>query len=337
MGEGLFSRAREGILGRDATFATPFSPATRIVYADWTASSRAHEIVESTVARDVLPFYGNTHDHHSQCGHQSTAFREEARQIVAQACNAKTSIGDNDGGTSKDVVIFAGAGATGATNKLVHILGVKARCAAAAEAGAPPAVSPPVTVLVGPFEHHSNILPWRESGAYIVRVAESPETGLVDLDDLRVQLKKAQSNPRTSLVIGAFAAASNVTGVLTDVDKVTALLHEHGALAVWDYATAGPYVPIDMNPPSVIDGKVTSVSLAKDAVVFSPHKFLGGVNTPGVLVVKKSLCRNPVPQEPGGGRCFCYEDATASYPTGPSARKVVPTSWARCGPAWRCS
>lgn len=315
----LFSRVRAGVLGRDATFATPFSEATRVVYADWTASSRAHAVVERTVTQDVLPYYGNTHDHHSQCGHQSTAFREEARQIVAQACNAKTSIGDNDGGTSKDVVIFAGAGATGATNKLVHILGIKARCAAAVasapasaseascegdSSAAAPTSTPPVTVLVGPFEHHSNILPWRESGAFIVRVAEDPRTGLVDLKDLRAHLRATQRDPATTLVIGAFAAASNVTGVLTDVDAVTALLHEHGALAVWDYATAGPYVPIDMNPPSIINGKVTSVSLAKDAVVFSPHKFLGGVNTPGVLVVKKSLCRNPVPQEPGGGTVF---------------------------------
>ena len=273
---------RAGIIGRGASFASPFGT-RRLVYCDWTASSRAHRMVEEVIARDVLPLYGNTHDTHSICGRQSTCFREEARQIVAQATNAKVATGDNEGGASKDVVIFTGAGATGASNALVHILGVKERARGA-------------VVLVGPFEHHSNIIPWRESGARIVRIAEAKD-GRVDRVDLERALREAR-DAAAPLVIGAFCAASNVTGVLSDVDAITALLHAHGALAVWDYATAGPYVPIDMNPARG-DGR-----FAKDAVFFSPHKFLGGVNSPGVLVLKKKLCRNAVPRQPGGGTVF---------------------------------
>ena len=135
------------------TFSTPFGT-KQIVYADWTASARAHQGIEDFIRRDVLPFYGNTHDHHSLCGHQSTAFREEARQIIAQCTNAKMSIGDNEGGTSKDVVVFAGTGATGATNKLVHILGVAA-AVQTSSLSSPPTTLP--VILVGPFEHHSNL------------------------------------------------------------------------------------------------------------------------------------------------------------------------------------
>ena len=257
--------------------------------------------IEDFIQRDVLTFYGNTHDHHSLCGHQSTALQEEARQVVAQATNAKLSIGDNEGGKSKDVVIFAGTGATGATNKLVHILGLHAMVAEATRNG----TTLPV-ILVGPFEHHSNLLPWRETGSRVLRIKEN-EQGQLDLLDLEsrlIEVTKTGPNTTTAaappLIVGTFAAASNVTGVLTDVDLVTALLHRYNALAIFDYATAGPYVPMDMNPPMNAKGDV----LAKDAIIFSPHKFLGGVNTPGVLVVKKSLCINQVPSSPGGGTVF---------------------------------
>ena len=283
--------SHRGQLIGGATYTTPFGHKS-LVYADWTASARGHQGIEDFIQRDVLPFYGNTHDHHSLCGHQSTAFREEARQIVAQATNAKLSIGDNEGGTSKDVVIFAGTGATGATNKLVHVLGVAQLVRTATTNG----TTLPV-VIVGPFEHHSNLLPWRETGARVLRVNENT-AGQLDVLELEQMLRRVHAtNP--PLVVGTFAAASNVTGVLTDPDPITALLHQYNALSVWDYATAGPYVPMDMNPPSV-----NNQVLSKDAIIFSPHKFLGGLNTPGVLVVKKYLCNNTVPSAPGGGTVF---------------------------------
>ena len=290
-----FEDARANLIS-GGTFTTPFG-AKRLVYTDWTASARAHQGIEDFILRDVLPFYGNTHDHHSLCGHQSTAFREEARQIVAQTTNAKLSIGDNEGGKSKDVVVFAGTGATGATNKLVHILGLR-RLVAEATLNA---TTLPV-VLVGPFEHHSNLLPWRETGARVLRIQEDAygQLDLLDLQNRLVEIQTSAVSPPPPLIVGTFAAASNVTGVLTNVDQVTALLHRYGALAIFDYATAGPYVPMDMNPPVNNNGDI----LAKDAIIFSPHKFLGGVNTPGVLVVKKYVCNNPVPSSPGGGTVF---------------------------------
>jgi selenocysteine lyase/cysteine desulfurase len=109
----------------------------------------------------------------------------------------------------------------------------------------------------------------------------------------------AQGRP----IIGCFCAASNVTGILNDDLAITALLHSHGALAFWDYATAAPYVNIDMNP-RVEDDRMRSL-LEKDAVFFSVHKFVGGVQTPGVLVAKKKLFRaDATPNGAGGGSVF---------------------------------
>ena len=210
-------------------------------------------------------------------------FYHEARAAIRNATNA----------SEHDAVIFAGAGVTGGLHKLVHGLEI-ARLAAA---GRPP------VVLVGPFEHHSNICPWRDAGAVVLRVAEAAD-GTVDLADLTARLNDAaQLDP--PLVVGAFSAASNVTGVLVDPDPISAALHASGALAVWDYATAGPYVKIDMNPPGV--------GTHKDAVVVSPHKFLGGVAAQGVLLAKKAVLRAPTPNGGGGGSVFYVTRARHRY------------------------
>ena len=247
-----------------------------MVYADYTASGRALRDTERFVTTEVLPWYANTHTTTSVTSLQTTRYRHEARDIVRNATNA----------SEHDAVIFVGAGVTGAIHKLVHALQVaKLR---SSDLG-------PVVVFISPFEHHSNILPWREAGATIVRIAESSD-GLVDIGDLRAKLKSAAAKG-SSMLIGAFSAASNVTGILVDTDAVSACLHEHGALAVWDYATAGPYCPIDMNSKS-------TPGAYKDAVVVSPHKFVGGVAAQGVLVAKKALFRDEVPEGAGGGSVF---------------------------------
>jgi selenocysteine lyase/cysteine desulfurase len=132
-------------------------------------------------------------------------------------------------------------------------------------------------VFVGPFEHHSNILPWREAGAKVIRIGEA-EDGTVDLEDLELQLKKHHSS--SCLLIGCFSAASNITGILTDTIAVTLLLRKYNALSFWDYATAGPYIKIDMNP--VVDG-VSEPLVSKDAIFLSPHKFVGGTGCPGTV------------------------------------------------------
>jgi len=222
--------------------------------------------------------------------------------MVAEAVNAKVT-----GKVAEDVVLFCGAGTTAAVAKLVGILGLNQMPSGGegdvGEGGGEGtvAVRRPV-VLVGPMEHHSNLLPWRESAAE-VHTVRSNATGRVDLAHLEELLRLHAGAP---LLVGTFTAASNVTGLVEDVDAVTALLHAHGALSFWDYASAAPYVKVDMNPTS-------SEALRKDAVFFSPHKFVGGVNTPGVLVVKKRLLGNAVPSEPGGGTVFYVTDSHHRY------------------------
>jgi selenocysteine lyase/cysteine desulfurase len=155
-------------------------------------------------------------------------------------------------------------------------------------------------VFLGPFEHHSNELPWRESIADVVVIPED-DTGHVDVSRLEVELLRYVPRP---LRIGSFSAASNVTGILTDTEAVAEVLHRYGALSFWDYAAAGPYVSIRVLPPA---GRPLAY---KDAVFLSPHKFIGGPQTPGVLVVRRQLVRNRVPTVPGGGT-VAFVSATA--------------------------
>ncbi|KAG8224975.1 hypothetical protein J437_LFUL003353, partial [Ladona fulva] len=259
-----------------------------VVYCDYTASGRSLQFIEDYIREEVLPTYGNTHTTTSTTSAQTTLFRHEARDIFRNATNA----------SEHDAVIFAGSGCTGAIHKLIQALDLRSLFQNTSISGPPEAVLPPVIVFVGPWEHHSNLLPWRELGAKIVRIAESKE-GHLDLDDLEQQLQVHHGLGRC--LIGCFSAASNVTGVVADDVATTILLHQYGALAFWDYAAAAPYVKLDMNP--IIPG-VEERSVYKDAMFFSVHKFIGGVQTPGVLIAKKSLFKNSVPNGCGGGSVF---------------------------------
>jgi selenocysteine lyase/cysteine desulfurase len=166
-------------------------------------------------------------------------------------------------------------------------------------------------VFVGPYEHHSNELPWRESIADVVPIGEDRD-GHIDVAELREQLIRYADRP---LRIGSFSAASNVTGILSDTQTVSRLLHTWGALSLWDYAAAGPYVPIRMaaSQPGADDHK--------DAVFLSPHKFPGGPQTPGVLVVRRDLVRNAVPTAPGGGTVTFVDPVGHRYLDDPVARE----------------
>ncbi|MGM0633975.1 MAG: aminotransferase class V-fold PLP-dependent enzyme, partial [Pseudomonadota bacterium] len=208
-------------------------------------------------------------------GRQSNVLREQARQSIRDAIDA----------TDEDAVIFCGSGATAAINRLIDILGLRLptdpeRAAVLLERI--PESQRPV-VFVGPYEHHSNELPWRESLCTVIPVPLG-DTGAPDIRVLEEQLVRTRDRP---LRIGSFSAASNVTGVRTDTAAISALLHRHDALAFWDYAAAAPYVGISMQD--------------KDAIFVSPHKFIGGPGTPGVLVMKQRLARHAVPAVPGGG------------------------------------
>ena len=259
-------------IGRFEPLNTPFG-CKPLVYADWTASARALRHVELFLSNQVLPLYGNTHTAASACGAQSSSFVAEARQVVGEFCNARTT-----GKAASDVVLFCGAGTTSAVNQLVSILGVRE--------------ARDVLVLVGPYEHHSNLLPWREAGATVETVLGNRDDGL-DLDDLEIRLTRP--GVRDRLVIGAFCAVSNVTGAKTNVSSVTHLLKKHGALSCWDYATAAAHGSPSMHHEGA----------SADALYFSCHKLLGGISAPGILVVRKELIRRDrSPSRPGGGTVF---------------------------------
>ena len=269
---------RSELIGKDTLIPTPFGM-RRLTYADYVASGRALGFLEKHIHEHVLPTYANTHTEDSFSGARSTHFAHEAAEYVKGCMNANQDF----------KIVFAGSGSTGAIKRLQEILGL--------------AISSPLrqrmlevmkpeerpVVFVGPYEHHSNEVSWRESLAEVIEIPLCPK-GQIDLDALREALTAPEFRNRKK--IGSFSAASNVTGLLSDTRAIARLLHMHGALAFFDFAAAAPYVKIDMRP-----GKADQL----DAVFLSPHKFVGGPDTPGVLVFHESIYKLASPSTAGGG------------------------------------
>lgn len=276
-----------GVIG-DGVMIPGLNGDVPLVYADYVASGRALRQVEDFITTQVLPFYANSHTEASYCGSYVTRMRRQARAEIARVTGA----------TEDDTVIFAGSGATAGLNRLVSLLGIE-------DADQP-------VVFIGPYEHHSNILPWRESKAKVVEIPEAADGG-VDMDALHLALS---DHADSDLKIGSFSAASNVTGIVTDTDPISRLLHAHGALAIWDYAGGAPYLPIDMGGNG---------AERKDAVVVSPHKFPGGPGASGVLIVNTEVVRSRCPSWPGGGTVSFVSPWAHEYSDDLAAREEAGT------------
>ncbi len=265
--ENLLQRLREGLIGHDAIVDGPFGP-RQMIYADYVASGRALMQIERFVLERILPYYSNSHTEASYCGSFCTRTRLAARRYIAEQLGA----------TDEYSVLFTGAGATAGINRIVNLLGLSQSVREGRR----------VVVLVGPYEHHSNLLPWRETGAVVVELSEAVSGG-PDLEELEQQLLKYQD---ADCVVGAFSAASNVTGIVTDADAVCRLMNHHGAVSVWDYACGAPYLPMSLN---------AGTDTAKDAIVYSSHKFPGGPGASGITVIRNAIATSKTPTWPGGG------------------------------------
>lgn len=288
--ENFFSLFRKNIIGYNQFFESPFGQ-KKIIYADWTASGRAYQPIEACIQKKIMPFLGNTHTETTVTGTLMSKAYEEAKLIIKKHVHAS-----ND-----DVLVFCGSGMTSAVNRLQRIMGMRIperildymknqHCKDGEELKdmlLDETLRP--VVFVTEMEHHSNQLSWLETVATveIIRCGDNGNVDLAYFKNLLEQFKHRKNK------IAAVTACSNVTGIQTPYHEIAKLVHAYGGFSFVDFACSAPYVNIDMHP--------AERGAHLDAIYFSPHKFLGGPGTPGVLIFNKKLYTNKVPDQPGGG------------------------------------
>jgi len=274
--EHYFSHFREKIIGINQTFNSPYGEKS-LVYCDWTASGRLYGPIEDKLTHQFGPFVANTHTETSTSGGAMTLAYHEARKIIKSHVNANEN----------DVLITTGSGMTGVINKFQRILGLKVVENLKAHTIIPDEIRP--IVFISHMEHHSNQTSWLETIAD-VEIVPCDEHGLLCLKEFEKCIKKYEHR---TIKIASITSCSNVTGIKTNYHKVAKLIHQYNGLCFVDFACCAPYVKINMHPKEEDE--------YLDAIFFSPHKFLGGPGSAGVLIFNKKLYKNTVPDNPGGG------------------------------------
>ncbi len=274
--EKYFQKFRKHIIGNDLYYDAPIGK-QKLIYADWIASGRLYKPIEEKITDIIGPYVGNTHSESSETGTMMTKAYQLAHKIIKDHVNA----------SKYDVIITSGSGMTYVINKLQRILGLRT-CGKLSHSKCIHETERPV-VFITHMEHHSNHTSWYETIADVV-VLEPNDDLLVDLDELRKQLKKYK---KRKIKIGSFTACSNVTGIETPYHQMAKIMHEFNGLCFIDFAASAPYVDMNMHPKDPME--------KLDGIMFSPHKFLGGPGSSGVLIFDSRIYDSEVPDNPGGG------------------------------------
>ncbi len=274
--ESYFIPYRENIIGINQTFQSPYGEKT-IVYGDWIASGRLYKPIEDKLSHQIGPFVANTHTETSETGKRMTLAYHMAQKIIKKHVNA----------SENDVIISAGSGMTTVINKFQRILGLR-HCGMIMQHDCLKQRERPV-VFITHMEHHSNHTSWYACNADVEIIKPTSDL-LVDINDLKEKLKKYKDR---TFKIASITACSNVTGIHTPYYEIARIMHEHGGLCFVDFAASAPYEHIDMHPSNSFE--------KLDAIFFSPHKFLGGPGSSGILIFDRNMYHNPIPDQPGGG------------------------------------
>ncbi len=271
-----FESFRKNIIGIDTSFDTPYGK-KKIFYGDWTASGRMYAPIEKLLMEKFYAYVANTHTETNTTGGTMTLAYKKARNIIKEHVNA----------SSNDILIATNSGMTGVVNKLQRILGLKIHEKFQAHIHIPKIDRP--VIFVTHMEHHSNQTSWIETIGEVIVIGATPD-GLVDLNDFARLLEK---NKDRKIKIAAITSCSNVTGIFTPYHQMASMIHRYDGLCFVDFACSAPYIHIDMHPPKEDE--------YLDAIYFSPHKFLGGPGSSGVVIFNQKLYNNKIPDNPGGG------------------------------------